>query len=108
MNYPPPERESPHEAGLSKSVCLGGHSQPTTGPTWPKPGTIRAQILDELLSGRSITSLDVWRELGCSRLAADVFELRRMGWPIVAAETPVTCREGRAARVASYRLDGAR
>lgn len=82
--------------------------QAITARQSPKPDTIRARILAALQAGRSLTSLDVWREFGGSRLAADVHALRRMGWPIVDTETAVACREGRSARVASYRLDTAR
>lgn len=70
----------------------------------PAAGTARADVLDALLAGRGLTSLEAWREFGTSRLAADVHALRRMGWSIVAEEIPVECREGRSARVASYRL----
>lgn len=70
----------------------------------PAPGTIRAAVLDALLAGRTFTSLEAWRELGTSRLAADVFELRRMGWPILAEEIGVEARDGRSPRVARYRL----
>lgn len=70
----------------------------------PAAGTIRADVLDALLSGRSLTSLEAWREFGTSRLASDVHVLRRMGWSIVSEECPVQCREGRSARVAVYRL----
>lgn len=70
----------------------------------PAAGTIRADVLDALLSGRNLTSLEAWREFGTSRLAADVHVLRRMGWPIESTETPVRCREGRSARIATYRM----
>lgn len=70
----------------------------------PAAGTARADVLDALLAGRGLTSLEAWREFGTSRLAADVHALRRMGWSIVAEEIPVECREGRSARVACYRL----
>ncbi len=70
----------------------------------PAAGTIRADVLDALLAGRSLTGLEAWREFGTSRLAADIHALRRMGWDIAAEEIPVDCRKGRSARVAVYRL----
>ena len=73
----------------------------------PLPGTVRELVLEALVSGRTLTSLEAWREFGTSRLAADVHALRRMGWRIVSVETPVECREGRSARVATYRMGGA-
>ncbi|MBN8727045.1 MAG: helix-turn-helix domain-containing protein [Xanthomonadales bacterium] len=84
-----------------------GHA-PASYRTRPAAGTVRAAVLDALLSGRSLTSLEAWRELGTSRLAADVHELRRMGWPIVTVDVPVACRAGRTSRVACYSLAGGR
>jgi len=72
----------------------------------PAPGTVRAAVLDALLAGHSMTSLEAWRTFGASRLASDVFELRRMGWPILAEEIGVEARDGRSPRVARYRLAG--
>lgn len=70
----------------------------------PAAGTARADVLAALESGERLTSLEAWQRFGTSRLAADVFELRRMGWPVVSEETPVRCREGRSARIATYRM----
>jgi len=70
----------------------------------PAAGTARADVLAALEAGESLTSLEAWQRFGTSRLAADVWELRRMGWPIESIETMVRCREGRSARVASYRM----
>ena len=72
----------------------------------PKPDSVRGRILAALIAGRSLTSLDAWREFGGSRLAADIHALRGMGFAIISAETPVECREGRTARVASYFMVG--
>lgn len=77
---------------------------PAIPRAYPTAGSMRASILGALLAGRSLTSGDVWREFGASRLAAEVHTLRRMGWPIVAEETLVVCRQGRRARVACYSL----
>ena len=70
----------------------------------PADGTARAAILAELEAGRTLTSLEAWQRIGTSRLAADIHALRGMGWPIVAEELDVKARDGRAARVARYRL----
>lgn len=76
--------------------------------TLPAQGTIRRQILDALRSGRRLTSREVWAEFGGTRLAADVHELRRLGWSIDAEEIVVECRAGRTTHVAQYSLaDGA-
>ena len=44
--------------------------------------TQNAQILSHLKSGKQITPIEALREYGCFRLAARVFELREIGWPI--------------------------
>lgn len=101
----PPERRNP--AGGPGFEGQQGHATGIARKEYrkrPAAGTIRAAVLDAFLAGRSLTSLEAWQELGTSRLAADVFELRRMGWPVVSEESPVQCREGRSARVAVYRL----
>lgn len=72
--------------------------------THPLKGTARADVLDALLAGRALTSMQALLEFGSSRLAADVYELRRMGWPIESEEIVVQAREGRSTRVARYRL----
>lgn len=70
----------------------------------PAAGTARADVLAALEAGESLTSLEAWQRFGTSRLAADVHELRRMGWPILSEEIVVTSRGGRPARVACYRI----
>src|SRR5690606_36560348 len=70
----------------------------------PRPGSLRAQILAELLTGRELTSMRAWQELGVSRLAADIYSLRCMGWEIEGRQTLVRCRSGSLARVTAYRL----
>ena len=73
-------------------------------PRWPKPGTARAYVLGALQAGYALTAQDAYRECGAMRLAAIVYALRRMGWPIVAVDTTVPCREGRSARVSRYSI----
>lgn len=102
MTAAPQRRNPPGVAGFEEQLAID--FAPQSYRTRPAAGTIRAAVLDAFLTGRSLTSLEAWRELGTSRLAADVHVLRRMGWPIVAEEVPVQCREGRSARVASYRM----
>jgi len=80
------------------------HTSAHTTPRRPAEGSARAAVLDALLSGRALTSRDAWREFGASRLAADVHELRRMGWTIIADEVDAPTRRGGTARIARYRL----
>lgn len=91
--------------GVEKAGLEGLPRDATTRRLVPKPGSIRAQVLEELRAGRSLTAMQAWRRLGAARLASDVHVLRRMGWPIVGAETLVACRSGRPSRVTTYRMD---
>lgn len=71
---------------------------------YPREGTARADVLTALQRGRRLTSMDAWRDFGTSRLAADVFDLRRMGWPIVAETITVPARRGHRSKIARYHL----
>lgn len=85
----------------SINECAG-----TSYPKRPAAGTARGKILDALLAGQSLTSLEAWRMYGSSRLAADVHELRRAGWVIESEQIAVRARSGRTANVVRYRLVG--
>lgn len=74
----------------------------------PATGSARARILQALTLGNSLTSADAWREFGSSRLAADVYELRRMGWPIVTTRVTVATRHQSTTSVARYHLSSAK
>lgn len=102
MNAAPERRNPAGGPGFEGQHALA--DAPASYRRRPADGTVRAAILAELEAGRTLTSLEAWRRFGTSRLAADVFELRRMGWPVVSEETPVRCREGRSARIATYRM----
>lgn len=102
MNAAPERRNPAGGPGFEGQHALA--DAPASYRRRPADGTVRAAILAELEAGRTLTSLEAWRRFGTSRLAADVFELRRMGWPIVAEWIDVEARDGRTARVARYRL----
>jgi hypothetical protein len=102
MSVIPNER---HPAGGPGSeMRLGVSSTATEYRGRPRAGTVLAEILAALEAGRSLTSGDAWQEFGGARLAADVYRLRKLGWPIVAQEIEVPCRGSRTAKVARYRL----
>lgn len=92
--------------GAEKAGLEGLPRDATTHRLMPRPGTVRALVLEEFRAGRSLTSMQAWHRLGAARLAADVHVLRRMGWPIVGVETLVSSRGGRPSRVITYRLTG--
>ncbi|HHA2772678.1 TPA: helix-turn-helix domain-containing protein [Stenotrophomonas maltophilia] len=89
--------------GSEELFCLGGRFELTTNHCrYPKAGTKRAGVLDALIGGRSLTSLEAWQTIGTSRLAADVYQLKRMGWPITAEWTAMPTRNNGMARIARY------
>lgn len=106
MSAPAPQRRNPpgragFETTPNHSDELHGHH---TTPRRPTAGTQFADILAVLESGESLTSNDALQRFGCSRLAAVVHRLRRMGWAIQSRRVTVQCRGGRVARVARYRM----
>lgn len=104
MNAAPKERSPAGGPGFGGQHELALVDAPASYRKRPAAGTARADVLAALESGERLTSLEAWQRFGTSRLAADVFELRRMGWPVIAAEIKVPCREGRTSRVAQYRI----
>lgn len=100
----------PNENALAGGTAQGAEGadfgrlriNPITPRRRPRQSTTRAAILDALLAGGQLTSLDAWREYSASRLAAHVFALRHMGWPIAGKVTRVRCKGGRVALVTAY------
>jgi hypothetical protein len=72
--------------------------------TCPQPGTLADRALTRLLDGRSLDHPTFEAESGSWRLAAVVFELRALGWPIRAAEKPAPTPSCPSRRFAVYRL----
>ena len=71
---------------------------------YPRGGTGMAKVLRDLKTGIPLTALSALHRHGVLRLAAVVFDLRRMGWAITACRVAARCRDGRIARVARYSL----
>lgn len=65
--------------------------------------TQRADIIAWLESGRPITQLEATEEIGCTRLAAQIFYLRKRGMNIKSELVQVPTRYG-TATVARYYL----
>ena len=61
------------------------------------------QILNYIKSHGSITSLEAFKEIGCTRLSGRIFDLKKQGYNIVSEMETVPTRDG-TARVAVYRL----
>ncbi len=77
---------------------------PPFSPTWPTRNTLEDKALALLLAGRLIDHPEFEGACGSWRLAAVVFNLRALGWPIdtIATPAPTDQRPGRT--VALYRL----
>lgn len=73
-------------------------------PTWPRKHTLEDKALALLLDGRLIDHPEFEGDCGSWRLAAVVFNLRALGWPVdtIAKPAPTETRPGRT--VALYRL----
>lgn len=52
-------------------------------PNQPSADSQNGEILDWLMSGKTLTSLDALHQFGCFRLASRISDLRTMGHPIV-------------------------
>lgn len=98
------ERNPPAGAGSENADMMGRLPCHSSVRQYPRKGTARADVLDALRAGQMLTGMGAWRAFGTSRLAADVFELRRMGWPIVAETINVPARHGHRSKIARYHL----
>jgi len=63
------------------------------------------RVLEYLEKGQSITPLDAWKELGITRLAARVHELKRDGYVIDKKLISVTNRYSEKCNVAEYTME---
>ena len=63
------------------------------------------RVLDWLQSGKTITTLDAFQELGITRIAARVFELKEQGVLVKKRMLKVINRYDEACYVAEYFID---
>lgn len=79
---------------------------PTPLGFWPDPDVLEGRLLVRLMRGESITSGDWLRDVKSMRLAAEVKQLRDLGWQVRSRlETVTTADRGRKARIARYWLE---
>ena len=64
--------------------------------------TQHQRILDHLRSGRTITALDAFNQLGITQVASRIFELKREGHPISKRTVRVVNRYDEICYVAEY------
>lgn len=65
----------------------------------------KSRILDYLKSGKVLTRLNSWTELGVLEAPARISELRQDGWAIRTDMVTVTNRYGEDVRIAKWSLD---
>ena len=78
--------------------------EPPFNPTWPTKHTLEDKALALLLAGRAIDHPEFEGDCGSWRLAAVIFNLRALGWPIDTCPTPAPTDKRPGRTVALYRL----
>ena len=73
-------------------------------PTWPKRNTLADHALRLFLDGRVFDHPDFMGACGSWRLAAVVFQLRTLGWPVETIEIPSPSEEHPGRTIALYKL----
>ncbi len=63
------------------------------------------QILAVLESGGTLTALDALEDIGCSRLASRITDIKRRGYPVASRMVQRRNRYGRLCRVAEYYME---
>jgi len=75
-------------------------------PTWPQRGTLADKALGMLMNGRLIDHPEFESLTQSWRLAAVIFTLRALGWPVEKIEVPSPTENDPHRIIALYRLDG--
>ena len=73
-------------------------------PVWPTPGTLPARCLSLMLAGQSLTHPDFFAASGSWRLAAVVFTLKGLGWPLESIEIPAPAIDSPSRFISRYFL----
>ena len=79
---------------------------PAFCPTWPTRNTLGDRALKMFLDGKVFDHPDFLDGCGSWRLAAVVFQLRALGWPIETIEIPAPSAENPRRCIALYKLPG--
>lgn len=75
-------------------------------PSWPKRNSLADRALKLFLDGKAFDHPDFLAGCGSWRLAAVVFQLRTLGWPITTIELPSPTEEHPGRTIALYKLPG--
>ena len=73
-------------------------------PTWPTKNSLADRALTMFLDGRVFDHPDFIGACGSWRLAAVVFQLRTLGWPVRTMEIPSPSEEHPGRTIALYKL----
>lgn len=63
------------------------------------------QILEYIKKHGSITSLEAFQHIGCTRLSGRIFDLKSIGYGITKTMEEMPTRSGEKTRAAVYRLE---
>ena len=99
-------KKAPHN--LPAAGALGEQltfiEPPPFCPAWPKRSSLADRALKMFLDGRVFDHPDFLEGCGSWRLAAVVFQLRALGWPIDTIEIPAPSEEHPGRTIALYKL----
>lgn len=95
--------------GRAKSIAINSEQlsllpPPPFCPDWPKKHTLEDRALALLMAGRVLDHPAFEGDCGSWRLAAVVFNLRALGWPIETMPTPSPTEKSPSRTVALYHL----
>lgn len=79
--------------------------EPDFNPVWPTPNTLPARCLSLMLAGQSLTHQEFIDAAGSWRLAAVIFTLKGLGWPIESHEIPAPTIEAPSRYICRYYLN---
>ena len=96
-----PRHDQAHGASGEQLTFL---DPPPFCPSWPKCNTLADRALRMFLDGRVFDHPDFIGACGSWRLAAVVFQLRALGWPVESFDIPSPSDEHPSRTIALYKL----
>ena len=78
--------------------------EPDFNPTYPAPHTLPAKALSLMLNGETLNHPDFELETGSWRLAAAIFILKELGWPVKSYEIIAPTPEAPHRHISRYYL----
>lgn len=77
---------------------------PPFAPRWPNPNSMASTALRMMLDGQEVDHDGFMLKVHSHRLAAYVFDLRTLGWPVETMQIPAPTNECPGRTIARYRL----